>query len=166
MNGDPIIAHVLFTDGARRAVYLEAGGNQYTAGDKKPSKRECLLLGSPIPSASFIHQGRDCRRITSCPLWASCEKNMREFQTHHGPIPPHEKLVQRGRREEMGGQRKVIAAMNALLAQRTHSIVDARRRISRPALLKRLPRAVTISARMFLVEIDLYSARYAFSSSP
>jgi hypothetical protein len=24
MNGDPIIAHVLFTDGARRAVYLEA----------------------------------------------------------------------------------------------------------------------------------------------
>lgn len=29
MNGDPIIAHVLFTDGARRAVYLEATGKQY-----------------------------------------------------------------------------------------------------------------------------------------
>jgi hypothetical protein len=34
MNGDPIIAHVLFTDGARRAVYLEASGKQYVLDDE------------------------------------------------------------------------------------------------------------------------------------
>jgi hypothetical protein len=33
MNGDPIIAHVLFTDGARRAVYQEASGKQYVLDD-------------------------------------------------------------------------------------------------------------------------------------
>jgi hypothetical protein len=33
MNGDPIIAYVLFTDGATRAVYLEAGCKQYVLDD-------------------------------------------------------------------------------------------------------------------------------------
>jgi hypothetical protein len=33
MNGDPIIAYVKFTDGARRAVYLEASGKQYVVDD-------------------------------------------------------------------------------------------------------------------------------------
>ena len=34
MNGDPIIAHVLFTDGARRAVHQEASGKQYVLDDE------------------------------------------------------------------------------------------------------------------------------------
>jgi hypothetical protein len=34
MNGDPIIARVLFADGARRAVYLEASGKQYVIDDE------------------------------------------------------------------------------------------------------------------------------------
>jgi len=34
MNGDPIIAYVRFVDGARRPVYLEAGGKQYVFDDE------------------------------------------------------------------------------------------------------------------------------------
>jgi hypothetical protein len=33
MNGDPIIAYVKFTDGAKRPVYLEASGKQYVVDD-------------------------------------------------------------------------------------------------------------------------------------
>ena len=34
MNADPIIAHVVFVDGARRPVYLEASDKQYFIDDE------------------------------------------------------------------------------------------------------------------------------------
>jgi hypothetical protein len=72
MNGNPIIAHVLFTDGARRAVYQEASGKQYVLDDEGEKVHGVcffflfffLAIGPTLPKS-----GRSVKNaLEGCPL--------------------------------------------------------------------------------------------------